>query len=123
MPRRNRGQPPASANLSDKETQPVSGISPQAQESAASADAGLAFALRLSREAPAAPEGDALSETAGAGTSMHSFVNELEAAAGKAVTEMKTRAGDENAASASRAASNILENSVPSPAGNEETDG
>ncbi len=108
-------------SLSDKETQPVSGITPQAQASAASADAGLAFALRLSREAPAAPEGDALSETAGVGTSMHSFANELEAAAGKAVTEMKTRAGDENAASGSPAASNILENSVPSPAGNEPT--
>ena len=106
---------------SDKETQPVSGIAPRAQENAAPADAGLAFALRLSREAAAAPEGDASSETVGAGASMHSFANELEATAGKAVTEMKTRAGDENAASASPAASNILENSVPSPAGNEPT--
>jgi hypothetical protein len=106
---------------SDKETQPVSGIVPRAQESVASADAGLAFALRLSREAPAAPEGDASSETVGAGASMHSFANELEAAASKAVTEMKTRAGDENAANASPAASNILQNSVAAPAGNEPT--
>ena len=53
--------------------------------------------------------------------SMHSFANELEAAASKAVTEMKTRAGDQNADNASPAASNILENSVPAPAGNEPT--
>ena len=99
----------------------ISGIAPQAQESAASAGAGLAFALRLSREAPATPEGDASTETAGAGTSLHAFANELEAAAGKAVTEIKTRAGDENAANASPAAANILENSVAAPTGNEPT--
>jgi hypothetical protein len=80
----------------DKEEQPVAGIASQAQQNAPAPDAGLAFALRLSREAAVSPESDSASSSAGAGASLSSFANELEAAAGKALTEVKTHSAEEN---------------------------
>jgi hypothetical protein len=82
---------------SDKEAQPVTGLAPQTPRNAKAPEAGLAFALRLSREPAVAPESDSSSTPAGSGASLSSFVNELEAAAGKAVGEAKMRPTEDNA--------------------------
>jgi hypothetical protein len=80
----------------DKEAQPVAGIASPAPQNAPAPDAGLAFALRLSRETAVAPESDSASSSAGAGAGLSSFANELEAAAGKALAEVKTHSAEEN---------------------------
>jgi hypothetical protein len=80
---------------SDEEAQPVTGLTPQTPQNATAPDAGLAFALRLSREPAVAPENDS-SSNAGAGPSVSSFANELEAAAGRAVSEEKVRPAQDN---------------------------
>jgi hypothetical protein len=107
---------PAAESPAGNETEPVTGLAPL-RESAAIPAAGLAFALRLGREAPVAPAGDASSEAAAAGPSLSSFAGELEAAA-KAITGTKPRDPAESAAGASPAGSAVLETATAAPAGN-----
>ncbi len=84
---------------SDEEAQPPTRLMPptlQTQRNGAPPDAGLAFALRLSRDPVVAPENDSSSSPAGAGASVSSFANQLEAAASRAVGEAKVRPAEDN---------------------------
>jgi len=90
----------------DLATQPVMGLAAQAQKNTAGSDEGLAFALRLSSTPTAAPPSDSPSSS---GASLSSFANALEAATSKAVTEVKTRTGDELGSGASAAGAAIFE--------------
>ena len=79
----------------DKDAQPVADLAPGTAQNAAAPDAGLAFALRLSRAA-SAPESDSSNSQPAASASLSSFANALAAAAAKpAAAEAKTHPGDE----------------------------
>jgi len=105
---------PSAESSPEKEMPLVSGVAPRQQPNANAAGGELAFALRLSREAPPAPGTDAPMEAVGAGESVNTFVKELETAANKTAGEIKTRIGNE---SATRGAANIVETTTPAPAG------
>jgi hypothetical protein len=97
---------------SDKEAQPVTGLTPQTPQNATAPDAGLAFALRLSREPVVAPENDSSSSPSGA--SVNSFANELEASAGSAVGQAKVRPAEDNGGAVPPALTNANV-AVPAP--------
>jgi hypothetical protein len=87
--------PKAAETVGDKETQTIAGLAPAVRQNAVTPDAGLAFALRLSRTAAAPTESDSSSGPTG-GASLSSFANDLEAAAAKAVAEVKLHPVEEN---------------------------
>jgi hypothetical protein len=106
---------------SDKEAQPVTGLAPQTPQNAKAPDAGLAFAMRLSREPAVAPESDSSSNPGGPSASVSSFANELEAAAGKAPAEVKLHPAEDNgggvppALANANAAAPVAANRTPEP--------
>jgi hypothetical protein len=101
----------------DKEAQPVTGLAPQAPQNGTAPDAGLAFAVRLSRQPVVAPENDASSSPSVA--SVSSFANELEGAAGRAVVgEAKVRPAEDNGGAVSAA---LINANVAVPAASNRT--
>jgi hypothetical protein len=105
---------PSAESSPEKEMPLVSGVAPKQQPNASTPGGELAFALRLSREAPPEPGTDAPMEAVGAGESVNTFVKELETAADKTAGEIKTRIGTE---SATTGAANIVETRNPAPTG------
>ena len=105
-----------SSTDTEKEMPLISGVAPKQQPNANAAGGELAFALRLSRETPLAPQTDAPIEAVGADASVNTFVKELETAVDKTAGEIKTRIGNE---SATAGAANIVETRPPTPAANE----
>jgi hypothetical protein len=104
---------PSAESSPEKEMALVSSVVPKQQPNASAAGGELAFALRLSREAPSTPGTDAPMEAAGASSSGNSFVKELETAADKTAAEIKTRIGGNESATAGVA--NSVETALHTP--------